>query len=179
MILLLAVASAWADPVALRAVAPEESVVVAAGLPESSVGLWRGRWGVSADVRWQGSAVGVSAGWRDRFAGNERGWRVDAFAAGSVVVPTIDPGVALGVTPALQGGWRGDRFSIALGAASPAVFRLAPGPAARVPLHLELRVGALRTVEAVAYAGVTAGDAGPVAFASGLNLVVTLGGSGG
>jgi hypothetical protein len=174
VILLLAVASAWADPVALRAVGPEESVVVAAGLPESSVGLWRGRWGVSADVRWPGSAVGVSAGWRDRLAGKERGWRVDAFAAGSFVVPTIDPGVAVGLTPAIQGGWHGDRFSIALGAASPAVLRVGPGPAARAPLHLELRVGALRTVEAVGYAGVTAGDAGPVAFASGVNVVVTV-----
>ncbi len=66
---------------------------------------------------------------------------VDLFVAGGVLMPLIDPGVALTATPAIQLGKRGPTTHLTIGLAAPLEVLLAPSLQLRAPVLLELRLG--------------------------------------
>jgi len=66
---------------------------------------------------------------------------VDLFVAGGVLVPTIDPGLALTATPAIQLGKRSEVGHATFGLAAPIEALLAPTLRLRLPVLLELRFG--------------------------------------
>lgn len=139
MTALLLLSLAHADPVALRA--PGDHLTLSVGAPDSSVGLWlRDDLGVSLDLRGT-SAMGASVGWRRDLVRGERGLGLELTVAGGPMVPFYDPGLALACAPALQVGWVKPRLDAELGLAVPALFRLAPGADAYVPVMGELWLG--------------------------------------
>jgi hypothetical protein len=134
--------SVGADPIALRVPVERRGMVLAAGAPEVSVGWWfTRRFGIAAEWRLPASAVGASVGARWTLVGEALGWGVDAVVAVGAVVPLIDPGVALSVTPSLVGRWRGERVVVATSVAAPTVARFLPMPDLRLPLLVELWLG--------------------------------------
>lgn len=138
LLIAMMVGSASADPAALRMPTPHTtSVSGVLGGPELSVGTWmENGWGVAVEGRLPGSAFGASAGRRWNLAGGPDRWGVDAFVAGGLVVPTIDPGIGLTLTPSIQAGWRGDRVRQVANLTSPTAIRL-NGVEARLPVVLE------------------------------------------
>lgn len=144
--LLLALAPAWADPIALRA--PQSRVVASIGLPDTSVGAWLSpHLGLSAEYH-PYSAAGVSVGWRQDLVRGDSGLGVEVGVAGGPMLTWLDPGLVLAISPTVQAGWAGKGLDAKLGVVAPAALRLAPGAGARVPLLGELwlggRLGALR-----------------------------------
>lgn len=138
----LLLAAALADPVVLRGPAPEGALGVSIGSPELSAGGWiRPRLGVAVEARTGGTALGASVGTRATLAGRERPWGIDASLAAGWVLPTVDPALALSLTPALHAGWRGERFQAVLGLAAPLAARLAPRPDLRAPVLVEPWLG--------------------------------------
>ncbi len=131
-------APASADPLILRApLPPTASVGLAAGAPSLAAGGWFSQQlGAAVELVDGGAAVGVSAGSRTNLLGSDDRWGLDAYLAGGVAIPLIDPGLALTVTPALQGGWRGDRVRATLAIASPTQLRLT-GFQAKLPVVAE------------------------------------------
>ena len=135
--------AAQADPVALRVPMERRRAVVAAiGGPEMSVGWWFSeRFALSAEWRLPASAAGASLGTRWTLVGEALGWGVDAGLAVGVVVPLIDPGAAVSVTPSIVGRWRNEYVTVAASAVVPAVARVFPGPDLRLPVLFELWLG--------------------------------------
>ncbi len=134
--------TAAADPLALRHGQPERGVIVEGGWPSVSAGVWlKPRLGLALDWRLPAAAAGLSIGTRRTLADGPRHGGVDLFVAGGVLVPFIEPGVALTATPAIQAGHRGGIAHVTIGLAAPIEARLAPEPQLRLPLLLELRLG--------------------------------------
>ncbi len=142
LLLALIAGTASADPLALRHGGPAPAVVVDAGWPTASVGAWLGpRTGFAVDLRLPASAVGVAMGTRHTRSDGPKHGGVDVFVAGGVLVPTLEPGVALTATPAIQAGHRGERAHVTVGLAAPIEALLVPRAAIRAPALLELRLG--------------------------------------
>jgi hypothetical protein len=133
---------AHADPVALRVPLERRAVVLALGAPDLSAAWWFSeRFGIAAEWRLPASAVGASLGARFTLVGEPRGWGVDATLAVGAMVPLLDPGVALSVTPTLRGRWQGEHLLVAASVVAPAVARFVPSPDLRLPILAELWLG--------------------------------------
>lgn len=135
--------AAQADPVALRVpMERRRAVVVAIGGPEMSAGWWFSeRFALSAEWRLPASAAGASLGTRWTLVGEPFGWGIDAGLAVGVVVPLLDPGAAVSVTPSIVGRWRNEYFVVAASAVMPVVARVVPDPDLRLPVLFELWLG--------------------------------------
>lgn len=132
-------ASAHADPIALRGPAWGRVLAVMPGLPELSAAWWvRPAVGFALEWRFPASAAGASVGTRWTVIGDTLGWGVEVHIAGGVMVPLLDPGVGLSVTPAVHGRWRDEHLHVGASVAVPAVLRVAPGADLRVPPVIEL-----------------------------------------
>lgn len=140
MIALLLAATAWADPVALRAPVAAPGVTLGWHELSAAVPLPDGWW-LAPEVRTTGSALGASTGRRWTLARGPKGWGVDATAAVGLLATTATPGVALEVTPALIGGWWGERFAVTADLAVPVAGGWARTWQLRVPGLLELQTG--------------------------------------
>ncbi len=150
VLLCLAPRTAVADPVTLRHGAPERGLVFQAGWPDVGAAWWLGpRLGVAVEWKLPASAVAASVGTRRRVPLGSGPWAFDAFLAGGVLVPTVNPGLALSATPAVQLGRRGERVELDLGLAMPLELQLISERRLRAPLLLEAGFG---------------GDLGPVAL---------------
>jgi len=148
--LCLAPRTAVADPVTLRHGAPERGLVFQAGWPDVSAAWWMGpQLGLAVEWKLPASAVAASVGTRRRLPLGSGPWALDAFLAGGLLVPTVNPGLAISATPAVQLGRRGERFELDLGLAMPMELQLLTERRLRAPLLLEAGVG---------------GDLGPVAL---------------
>lgn len=137
MILLLW-ATAWADPVALRA--PWARPAATVGLHEASAGGALGDEGpwLAAHGTLSGGAVGASVGQRWVLRGDGAVRRIQAGVSGGLAAPLVVPGVALTGTGWVHGGWVGPDASFVAGAAVP----IAVGTGGlRLPVLLELQGG--------------------------------------
>lgn len=135
---------ALADPVALRHGAPAEGFVLQAGWPDVSAAWWlQPELGVALAWRLPASAVSASVGTRRRLPLGSGPWALDGYLAAGLLVPTVDPGLALTATPALQLARRGSRGSLDLGVALPLELQLLTERRLRVPVLLELGGGAV------------------------------------
>jgi hypothetical protein len=134
---------AEADPVALRVPVERQRVLIAAlGVPEMSVGWWFSeRFALSAEWRLPASAAGASLGTRWTLLGEPRGWGVDANLAVGVLIPLIEPGAAVSVTPSILGRWRGDHVVVGASVVAPIVARVLPSPDLRLPVLFEVWLG--------------------------------------
>jgi hypothetical protein len=133
---------AVADPVALRVPVERRAAVIAVGAPDLSAAWWlSSRFGLAVEWRLPASAVGASIGARWVLLGEPAGWGVDAIVAVGAVVPLLDPGVALSVTPSVVGRWRGEHVAVAASVVAPAVARFVPAPDLRLPILFELWFG--------------------------------------
>ncbi len=146
--LLLGVAPASADPVALRQAGTEREVSLEVGWRDATLAFWfRPDLGLAVDVGLRGQAVGLSLGGRLALVDGPRHWGVDFFLAGGMRVLLPEPGLALTLTPAIAAGSRGPVIAT-LGLALPVSARLG-SKQARLPILVELRLG---------------GQPGPVSF---------------
>jgi hypothetical protein len=143
LVLLAALASpAAADPLALRHGVDGRAVVVEGGYPSISAGYWVGpALGLALDWRLPAAAVSGSIGTRKTVAQGPRHGGVDLFVAGGLLVPLVDPGVAITASPAIQMGRRGPKGHVTFGVAAPMEALLVPRARLRIPVLLELRVG--------------------------------------
>lgn len=133
---------AHADPLSLRHAGPEQGLVIEAGWPTVSAGWWLDpKLGVAVSWRLPAAAIEAGAGTRRQFALGEGPWNLDVYAAGGVLVPTVDPGVALSATPAAQLGRRGSGIVLDVGLALPLELALLPTRQLRVPVLLEAGTG--------------------------------------
>ena len=133
---MLWLAVALADPVAMRA--PLDAPGVTLGLHDASVGadLGEGLPWVAAELATNGAATGASVGQRWVLGDGVR--RFQTGLAGGLLVPLVEPGIALTGTAWLHGGWVGERGSFLAGAAVP----VAVGSGgSRMPLLFELLGG--------------------------------------
>jgi hypothetical protein len=131
-----------ADPVTLRHGDPQEGLVLQAGWPQVSAAWWLGPdLGLALAWRLPASAVSASAGTRRRTVLGAGPWALDTFLAGGLLVPMVDPGLALTATPALQLGRRGEHGELDLGLAAPLEIELVPTRRLRAPLLLEAGFG--------------------------------------
>ena len=140
---------AAADPVALRHGSPDQGLVLQAGWPHVSAAWWQ-RPGLGFAVGWRlpASAVSAAVGTRRRVALGQGPGALDASLAGGLLVPTVDPGLALTATPALQLGLRGERGELDLGLALPVELQVLTDRRLRVPVLLEAGFSvALRPLE--------------------------------
>lgn len=127
-----------ADPIALRGPTWGRVASFSAGTPELSAGAWlTERFGLAVEWRLPVAATGVSAATRWRLVGDVRGWGVDLTLAGGVVVPLLDPAVAVSITPSVAGRWRGQYLQVAAVLVAPTVVRIAPDTLVRLPLLAE------------------------------------------
>jgi hypothetical protein len=137
MIGLLWIATAHADPVALRA--PVASPALTAGSHDISVGgpLSNNRW-VAAELGTDLGTLGASAGTRWALGPDDRPRVLQGGLAAGLLLPTVEPGLALTGTPWIHGGWVGRAGALVAGAAMP----LAVGTGGvRLPLLFELQGG--------------------------------------
>jgi hypothetical protein len=128
---------AWADPVAMRA--PYGTAGATVGLHDASaaVPLGDGPW-LAAELATNGASAGASAGSRWVLGPEDRVRRLQAGLAGGLLVPLVEPGIALTGTAWLHGGWVGERGAFLAGAAVP----VAVGTGgSRMPLIFELLGG--------------------------------------
>lgn len=144
----LLLAASWvgvaaADPIAARMDGPETGLVTAIGTPDTSVAAWlTPRMGLVAHVRWPGSSVGVHAATRATVVGQPDGYGLDLSAAAGVTVPTLAPGAAASLTPALRSRKRWSGFEAGVGLALPTLLGAAgDGLQARASLLVEPGVG--------------------------------------
>lgn len=136
--LVAAVATAAADPLALRAPGPYAGAVAVAGWPDTSLGLWRGRAGLALSLH-EGVALALDAAWR--WTPHRRdlpgGGRValDLALAGGPLVPLVVPAAGATLGPQLVLRRHRPRATWAGSLAAPAALVAAPGgPQARVPV---------------------------------------------
>jgi hypothetical protein len=133
---------AMADPVTLRHGAPAEGLVVQAGWPDVSAAWWlQPELGVALAWRLPAAAVSASVGTRRRLPLGSGAWSLDGYLAGGLLVPTVDPGLALTATPALQIARRGARGELDLGVAVPLELQVLSERRLRAPVLLELGGG--------------------------------------
>ncbi|MCO4768999.1 MAG: hypothetical protein KDA24_03150 [Deltaproteobacteria bacterium] len=145
--LLLPPSLAGADPVALRLPGGSAAeVVVAAGWPQQSAGVWfTPNFGMAMELRLPLGTVGGSLGGRQTVARGRKGWGLEVFGAGGVSTTLADHSIAMAATAAVQGGVlskRGLLFSV--GIAMPAVLRMGRGPhpvQGKLPFLLEVHGG--------------------------------------
>ncbi|MEN0061240.1 MAG: hypothetical protein AAGA48_03765 [Myxococcota bacterium] len=100
--------AAWADPVALRGLRDEPTVVL--GLHDLSASIRLGEVGVAATVRTDRGAVDVAVGRRWQLRRGSRGWQIDGGVSGGLIVPLVRPTLGLTATPFIaagpvQSGW--------------------------------------------------------------------------
>ena len=135
MILILGLAHA--DPVGLRT--PGAGAAVTLGRHDLSlaVPLGEDRPWIAAELATNGASFGASVGHRALLS--EHGLRrLQAGVSGGLLVPLVEPGLALTGTAWLHGGWVGERGSFLAGAALP----LALGSGGvRLPVLFELQGG--------------------------------------
>ena len=132
---------ALADPVALRHAGPAGGLVVDAGWPDVSAAWWLSdRLGVGVAWRLPASAVSGAVGLRRRKALGGSQWAVDLYGAAGVLVPTVDPGLALTATPAVRLG-RDARLDFGLGLAVPVELPFLGERRLRAPVLAEATVG--------------------------------------
>ncbi len=132
-------APALADPVTLRHGAPTEGFVLQAGWPDLSAAWWlRPDLGVALAWRLPAAAASASVGTRRRRPLGSGAWALDGYLAGGLLIPTVDPGLALTATPALQIGWRRERIELDLGLAVPVELQVLIERRLRAPVLLEL-----------------------------------------
>jgi len=134
---LAGMAAARADPVALRG--PVVGPTATAGLHDLSVGTpLPGNLSAAAELATNAASAGGSVGTRWVVGPDDGPRRLQAGVAGGVLVPMVQPGVAMTATGWMHGGWVGEVGSFVAGAAVP----LAAGTGgARLPLLLELQGG--------------------------------------
>lgn len=130
-------ASAHAEPVALRGPHAEPTVVV--GLHDISVGSGASPVAVAVSMRTDRGAVDVAVGRRWRMRGDDLGWRADVGVSGGLLVPLVRPGVGLIVTPFVAAGPVRKNGFVQGVIAAPLVVA-APG-GARLPVLFELQGG--------------------------------------
>lgn len=135
MILAL-LALAHADPVALRAPTSGRFTAVVGTPVVSAAWFLNENVGFALDLRGVGASASASAGLRQR---HTTPWGIDAGVAAGVVVPLVDPGFGVSLTPSLGGGWRDARTAGALTLAVPLELGLVgrDGVTARAPILLE------------------------------------------
>jgi hypothetical protein len=134
--------AAAADPLALRHGEPAEGLVLEAGWPHVSAGWWwRPDRGLALSWRLPAASVEVSLGTRWLAVLGKGPWCAQAFLAGGLLVPTVEPGLALSATPAAQLARRGDRIDLELGLAVPAELQLLEERRLRAPLMAEAGFG--------------------------------------
>ncbi len=127
---------AWADPVALRA--PHDAAGATLGRHDASAGAELGSTWLAAEAATNGASVGASLGQRWVLGRDDRVRRVQAGCSGGLLVPLVEPGIALTGTGWLHAGWVGDRGAFVAGAAVP----VAVGTGgSRLPLLFELQGG--------------------------------------
>jgi hypothetical protein len=142
LLALLWTPSAAADPLALRHGEPTEGLVMEAGWPHLSAGWWwRPDRGVALSWRLPAASVEASYGTRWRAELGTGPWCAEAFLAGGLLVPTVEPGLALSATPAAQLARRGDRIDLELGLAAPTELQLLEERRLRAPLLAEAGLG--------------------------------------
>lgn len=133
---------AAAEPLALRHGGEDRALIVEGGWPNLSVGYWLGpKLGLAVDWRLPAAAISVSVGTRETLVHGPRHGGVDVFVSGGMLVPLIDPGLAVTATPAVQFGKRGPTTHVTLGFAAPLEFLMTPRTQLRAPVLLELRAG--------------------------------------
>jgi hypothetical protein len=133
---------ASADPTSLRHGVEAQTLVVEGGWPTLSAGYWLGPgFGLAVDWRLPAAAVSGSVGTRKTLAHGPKHGVVDLFFAGGLLVPLVDPGIAVTATPAIQLGKRGPKSRATIGLAAPIEALLSPRPQLRVPVLLELHLG--------------------------------------
>ena len=150
MIALIAIA--FADPVILRA--PVHAAGLTAGLHDVSAGAtWGDVASVAVEASTSGASAGASVGGRWFYGRPGGDARLQGGLSGGLLVPLVEPGVAVSATAWAHGGWIGDRGHFVAGAAAP----LAVGTAGlRLPLLLELQ-GGLRAGRVLVGARLSAG----------------------
>jgi hypothetical protein len=180
MVAVMLIATASADPIALRVGAPEGLAVVA-GVSESAAG-WHGeRLSVAAEWRVPDGAVGAGIGRTLRQPTRQTrrgdvGW--DLGVAGGVLVPLRMPDLALSLTPSARRwrSWSDTEAGVAL--ALPGVVRLTGGLEARLPIRAELtathRLGSVSAGLIIGGGAVLSPGRGGWALEEQLGLVVTV-----
>lgn len=145
---LLLVAMAAAEPKAFRAPVGNAAWVAEYGGGASLAGWRADGWGLALEVGPQAGTLGGSLGWRHL---HPDGWGLDVTPGVGLVIPLVEPGLGLSLSPAARVGWRRKGFEIGLGLSIPVTvgfFGGGPGLAVRVPLLVEpgvgLGVGSLR-----------------------------------
>jgi hypothetical protein len=135
--MIFAIASAWADPVAVRAPLDASPVSIAIAPQQASVAAW-GPHHVGGAVAATRGAVAALVGARRRLAGGATGW---SCVVGGAVGPAWlfldgDLGVATSVDVAVEHHWRGALVQLDLSA--PVAARLTGGVDVAIPVQLEL-----------------------------------------
>lgn len=137
------VAAALADPLALRAPGSDRAPDAAAWSVAASGGsLSAGAWlpasnlGFALEGDVAGGPVGTSVAYRTRLR-TQTDFGVDLVGAAGLLVPLVDPGVVVALTPSATVGWRGRVGDATLGLVTPMAIRVAPDPAFSVPIRLE------------------------------------------
>lgn len=146
--LLLWSGPSFGDSLVLRTHSSKMEIRLAGGFSQFSGGMWLSKhWGVSVDVHVSigpqlsvVSALSAEAGYFRRFAGKELGWQLNGILTAGLLAPTIEPGLALLLTPVLQGGYHGttDRWFLMLNVFSPIAFQFVGDLVLRIPAQIEL-----------------------------------------
>lgn len=133
---------AHAEVPALRANVEDHSLSLTGGAPFVSVAYTGRLWRVGASVRLPTSAVSAAAAYRAILAGDRSRTALFFQAGGGFSVLTLRPDLSVDVDVAFGFEWRRRWFIGALDLAIPASFRVTNGVQARVPMLLELWLGA-------------------------------------
>jgi hypothetical protein len=141
LFLFLLSTNALAEPAAIRAPVGGARLTAEVG-GGGSLAAWRADGlGLAADVSSGGAAVGLSVGWRHL---HPDGVGLDLFFCGGILVPLVEPGVAISGGASARVGYRRGHFDGGLGLTVPVALGVAgggSGVAFRVPLLVEPAVG--------------------------------------
>jgi hypothetical protein len=136
-------ASAHADPLALRAPVEARSVAVAGAFPYLSAGFrFDNGIGVAVTTRFPLTSLSADVGYRRLLIGTEEGWSLAASIWSGFTMPFAQPALVLDVGIAVHGRYRRGWFVLQFGEASPSTFRLTGDFLARIPLAVDLWMGA-------------------------------------
>lgn len=135
--------AAQADPLVLRAPREGRSIAIAGAFPSLSAGFrFDNGIGIALTTRFPLTSLSADVGYRRILIGTEEGWSLAASLWSGFTMPFAQPALVLDLGLAVHGRFRRSWFVIQFGEASPATFRLTGDFLARIPVALDLWMGA-------------------------------------